>query len=218
MGDLPTDCRNQTTEPDGNLVIMSYHIHYITTAENATQRTREFTQFYEDFIATFRHKFKAGHITCPFGPNYGSWNSSIWEHGFLCSLEGALEFEVAAGVDLQGNPWGSLNQRAFFIPIEFIDETWEWSQAHRRNLDIVKHPNSGCMHDDHGIRKVWSGNSHPIYTLQFPCNYPATGCQDFDYSGPPSCGCADERNSDAPEDSCGNCTVMGELPPEPMII
>merc|ERR1712031_87849 len=71
-----------------------------------------------------------------------------------------------------------------------------------------------CMHDDHGLRKVWEGTAHTIATLEFPCNFPATGCQDNDYSGPPSCGCADTLASDAPEDSCKNCRVMGTLPPE----
>merc|ERR1712139_701598 len=78
----------------------------------------------------------------------------------------------------------------------------------------VKHPNSGCMHDDHGLRKVWEGTEHTIATLEFPCNFPATGCQDNDYSGPPSCGCAGTLASDAPEDSCTNCKVMGTLPPD----
>merc|ERR1712190_673867 len=57
------------------------------------------------------------------------------------------------------------------------------------------------------------GKTHTIYTLQFPCNVPASGCQDNDYSGPPSCGCADQLKSDAPADSCKNCVIMGNLPP-----
>lgn len=219
---LPNDCRNQTTvdlDPDdGRLVTMSWHIHYISTNENATQRTAEFKAFYDGFLEEFGSNFKSDEILCPFGPNYGAWNSSIWANRLMCSLERALEFEVAAGVDLQGNPWGSLPQRAFFIPLELIDTAWTWSKANRGNLDIIKHPNSGCMHDDHGIREVWDGTNHTIYTLQFPCNYPATGCQDFDYRGPPSCGCADERNSDSPNDSCVNCVVMGNLPPETTVI
>ena len=194
--DLPGDCRNQTVvELGGVLPTMSYHIHYTT---DKTLARSEMKTFYEAFIAQFSDKFPSDK-TCPFGPNYGAYSSDVFPSQTICSLEGAMEFELAAGVDVQGNPWGSLWQRAFFVPIELIDEAWEWSKANRGGLDLVKHPNSGCMHDDHGLRREWSGTAHTIYTLQFPCNMPATGCQDNDYSGPPSCGCADERPSDAPK-------------------
>jgi len=210
--DLPTDCRNQTVVEDGGkLPTMSYHIHYTTTNYN----NPDMKTFYEAFVAKFANKFSTTQgKQCPFGPNYGAYESSTWPSKTICSLEGALEFEIAAGVDVTGNPWGSLYQRAFFVPIEFIDEAWEWSKTNRGSVDLVKHPNSGCMHDDHGLRRVWEGIAHTIYTLQFPCNYPATGCLDQDYAGPPSCGCADERSSDAPKDSCKNCIVMGTLPPQ----
>jgi len=186
--DLPGDCRNQTVvELGGVLPTMSYHIHYTTDKRSAQS---EMKTFYEGFVAQFGDKF-ASDKQCPFGPNYGAYSSDTFPSQTICSLEGALEFDIlGAMVDVQGNPWGSLNQRAFFIPIEMIDETWEWSKANRGSLDIVKHPNSGCMHDDHGLRKVWDGTAHTIATLEFPCNVPATGCQDNDYSGPPSCGCA----------------------------
>lgn len=210
--DLPTDCRNQTVDKDGGkLPTMSYHIHYTTTNQRLHKAMKT---FYEGFLAKFGDKFKSAK-QCPFGPNYGAYSSSIFPAKTMCSLEGALEFEIAEGVDLKGNPWGSLDQRAFFVPIEFIDEAWEWAKANRGSLDVVKHPNSGCMHDDHGLRRVWDGTAHTIYTLQFPCNVPATGCQDNDFQGPPSCGCADGLKSDAPKDSCKNCKVMGVLPPEP---
>jgi hypothetical protein len=211
--DLPTDCRNQTVVEDGGrLPTMSYHIHY-TTNKSASQK--DMKTFYEAFLTKFGDKF-ASTKQCPFGPNYGAYSSDTWPSKTICSLEGALEFEIAAGVDVTGNPWGSLDQRAFFVPIEFIDETWEWTKANRLTLDVVKHPNSGCMHDDHGLRRVWAGTAHTIYTLQFPCNMPATGCLDQNYPGPPSCGCDDERRSDAPQDSCKNCVEMGVLPPQEM--
>jgi hypothetical protein len=197
-------------EDGGKLPTLSYHIHY-TSTRNAHSAMKS---FYEGFVAKFGDRFKSSEKKCPFGPNYGAYESSTWPAKTFCSLEGALEFEIAEGVDVTGNPWGSLNQRAFFIPIEYIDEAWTWAKANRGTLDVVKHPNSGCMHDDHGLRRVWDGTAHTIYTLQFPCNYPATGCQDNDYSGPPSCGCSDERKSDAPKDSCKNCVVMGTLPPD----
>jgi len=210
--DLPGDCRNQTVvELGGVLPTLSYHIHYTT---DKTSGLPEFTTFYESFLAQFSDKF-ASDKQCPFGPNYGAYSSDTFPSQTICSLEGALEFEILGNmVDVQGNPWGSLHQRAFFVPIELIDETWEWSKANRGSLDIVKHPNSGCMHDDHGIRKIWEGTEHTISTLEFPCNVPATGCQDNDYRGPPSCGCHGTLEDDAPEHSCKNCVVMGTLPPD----
>lgn len=208
--DLPKDCRNQTVvEEGGKLPTMSYHIHYTTNKRSAWG---DMKTFYEGFRKKFADKFSST-IQCPFGPNYGAYSSNTWPAKTMCSLEGALEFEIAEGVDLQGNPWGSLYQRAFFVPIEFIDEAWEWSKANRGQTDVVKHPNTGCMHDDHGLRRVWAGTTHTIYALQFPCNMPTTGCLDSKYPGPPSCGCANERKSDAPKDSCKNCVVMGSLPP-----
>merc|ERR1740121_2240305 len=210
--DLPADCRNQTlVEDGGKLPTMSYHIHYTTNK----RKNNDMQIFYRAFVERFEDKFsRTKGKLCPFGANYGSYSSDVWPSKTICSLEGALEFEIAEGVGVTGNPWGSLSQRAFFIPIEFINETWEWSKANRRSLDLIKHPNTGCMHDDHGLRRVWEGTAHTILTLQFPCNMPATGCQDHDYPGPPSCGCSDERKSDAPKDSCKNCVKMGVLPPE----
>jgi len=137
----------------------------------------------------------------------------------MCSFEGALEFEIAEGVDAQGSPWGSLYQRAFHIPLEFIDEAWEWGKANRGNLDIIKHPNTGCMAMDHRLFKEWAGNAHHIYTLRFPCNMPATGCLEntngTGYPGaePFGCGCNKTRPSESSKDSCKNCWVIGQLPP-----
>ena len=73
----------------------------------------------------------------------------------------------------------------------------------------------GCMHDDHGLRIAWSlGKGHSeeptIETLAFPCNDPATGCNDNDFTGEPSCGCKTPLASDAPQDSCVNCATSYE--------
>ena len=48
---LPTDCRNQTWQKDGGeLVVMSWHIHYNTV-------TSDQGRFYNAFIAQFRDLF-----------------------------------------------------------------------------------------------------------------------------------------------------------------
>ena len=52
---------------------------------------------------------------------------------------------------LGGSPWAG-PQKAFFVPYEHIEETWKWAKANRGYVDIIKHGNTGCMHDDHGLR------------------------------------------------------------------
>merc|ERR1711971_35908 len=94
------------------------------------------------------------------------------------------------------------------------DEVWEWAKENRGMVDLIKHPNSGCMYDDHGPRAEWSGTEHTILRKEFPCNLPTSGCQDYLYVGPPACGCSLPLIDDAPEHSCKGCIVMGDLPPE----
>lgn len=214
--DLPKDCRNHTLSRDGgDLVATSYHIHYTTDKQAARS---DMARFYEAFVAHFSDHFPSQR-GCPFGPNYGAYKSDLFPAKTICSLEGPLEFELqsksGAEVSVTGNPWGGLYQRAFFVPINLVDEAWEWAKANRGKLDVVYHPNSGCMYDDHGPRARWSGTEHTILRLQFPCNMPGTGCLDQDYPGPPSCGCPDGRIDDSPQNSCKNCVVIGVLPPEP---
>lgn len=207
----PTDCRNQTWIINGGkLVPMSWHIHYTT-------ETSDMKRFYEAFVAKFLQYFPSTYHQCPFGPNWGSY-----EYRYVCSLESALEREFVLTREKSGfppsggSPWGSLSQRAFFIPVERIAETWAWAMENQDDLDVFKHANTGCMHDDHGLRGNWSlveGRTAPtITTLDFPCNVPSTGCNDSQYSGPPFCGCTAPLASDAPADSCKNC-VAGKLPP-----
>ena len=63
-----------------------------------------------------------------------------------------------------------------------------------QNPNSTQHPNlnPGCMHDDHSLRANWQlpeweddGDAPVINILDFPCNMPATGCNDTIYEGPP---------------------------------
>jgi len=172
--ELPTDCRNQTAkgmpgQDDGKLVVMSWHIHYNTI-------TGDQERFYEGFMSKFGQYFNpeqyAGYEKnqCPFGPNFGS---NTWK--YICSLEGPYqEHSVGLGdTKLGGMPWSG-PQRAFFIPSEWIDEAWAWAQANKGELDVLKHPNTGCMHDDHSVRALWNS------TLRDKCDIDeyAGYCQD----------------------------------------
>lgn len=134
------------------------------------------------------------------------------------AYERTLDFErrhhhLGSSSIVGGSPW-AVPQRAFFVPLSIVDEAWEWTvrEENRGFCDVLLHPNSGCMHDDHGLRGTWilgpASKSDPtISTLGFPCNMPATGCNDNNYEGPPSCGCDTPLDSDAPDDSCKNCVV-----------
>ena len=46
-------------------------------------------------------------------------------------------------------------EASFFIPLSHIWETWEWAKEHREYSDVLKHPNTGCMYDDHDKRGEW---------------------------------------------------------------
>lgn len=213
-----TDCRNETSPEFGDasskLRVLSWHIHYTTN-------TSDQSRFYYDFLDHFSAYTKGGDHTCSFGPNFGSE-----EYPYICSLESAPEeafarklaadFEAVHGQQKAevgdgpygGDPWG-VPQRAFFVPNAYKEEAWTYAQEIQGYLDILLHPNTGCMHDDHSVRANWvtaEGRDDPdIYVLEFPCNDPATGCNDEQYSGSPSCGCTTPLASDAPEDSCENC-------------
>jgi hypothetical protein len=125
----------------------------------------------------------------------------------------ADERSMRPSVVVGDSPWGDLPQRSFFVPMSLSEEAWLWSTDDKNQgyVDLLLHPNTGCMHDDHSLRQVWSlgaGSSPPdplILSANFPCNVPTTGCNDNDYAGN-SCGCATPLDSDSPEDSCVNCT------------
>jgi hypothetical protein len=67
------------------------------------------------------------------------------------------------------------------------------------------------MHDDHSLRAQWvlspTSSAAPMIDLYaFPCNQPATGCNDSAFDTPTSsCDCVMPVASDAPQDSCKNC-------------
>ena len=63
-----------------------------------------------------------------------------------------VKFWLQTTVQTQSSNSFILAQRAFFIPVELIEETWEWSKNNKFETDLLRHPNTGCMHDDHGIR------------------------------------------------------------------
>lgn len=73
------------------------------------------------------------------------------------------------------NPWGNLPQRAFFVPLSVIDEAWAWSRQpiNHGYVDLLLHPNTGCMHDDHSLRNTWdlaeSDSDEPTIDVSDAC-------------------------------------------------
>ena len=136
---LPFECHNETYNFEGgNLIPMSWHIHYLLF--NGSDG-------FDNFCTAFKEKFaqyfdtQSENLLCPFGPN-NVGNS----YEYICSFE-----DFAPFADEKSNPWND-PQRAFHIPIEMIEETWEWAKNNKYGMDLFRHPNTGCMHDDHKVR------------------------------------------------------------------
>ena len=135
----------------------------------------------------------------------------VWGNPGALARAAGFERGERGGGRVRGSPW-TVPQRAFFVPLAHVGAAWAWARAHRVFVDVLLHPNTGCMHDDHSLRARWvlgaASKADPaIEVLEFPCNVPTTGCQDKDWPGPPSCGCSTPLKSDAPGDSCRNCKV-----------
>jgi len=201
------DCRGETTGEQklGNLTVMSWHIHYNTNETGMRL-------FYYAFIEEFKDKLPwhpAGpNVSCPFGPN---WAATEWT--YVCSLESAPEVgSLDVESDVGEGPWSG-PQRAFYLPTQHIEAAWAWASANRFHTDVMRHPNTGCMHDDHSVRALWVAEDPAhvptIDILQFPCNVPQTGCNDSFWDGPPSCGCEMPLPDDDPAHSCTGCISNG---------
>jgi len=211
-----------TWEQDGgDLIVTSWHIHYTTNTTAMTAFQKAFTERFEHLFPPVNEypSWTSNRLQCPFGPNFGS-NA----YKYVCSLEEDPYLptnQSNLNTHLGGSPWSG-PQSAFFVPLEHITETWEWAKSHRGYVDVLKHPNTGCMHDDHSTRAEWvlgaaSKEQPAIDVTEFPCNNPGSGCNDNYFAGAPSCGCSVPLKSDAPADSCYNCiaTWPDYLPTSP---
>lgn len=197
----PTDCRNLTWNLHGErgpLHVMSWHIHYNTNVS-------EFGRFYNKFIDRYRSRLPPGGVKCPFGFDTGE--SSF---GHICSLDDAPGIASEIGVASNSAWYGPFEtpSRAFWVPFEDGEEVFKWASSPtvKGTLDVLIHPNTGCMYDDHGPRAKWvtyNGRRAPgIKRLDFPCNVPGYGCSDQDHP----CNCIHTPlPSDAPQDSCLGC-------------
>jgi phosphatidylethanolamine-binding protein (PEBP) family uncharacterized protein len=171
--------------------------------------------FMKEFYTSGKFPFPPNTTVCPFGPN---WGAEHWP--YVCSLEapydswGADAVRYVRSQPLGGSPWEG-PQRAFFLPNAYIDEAWNWVNENRFHTDVLRHPNTGCMHDDHSVRANWTvetaGDTPDIEILNFPCNMPGTGCNDSLWVGPPACNCGDELPlpNDNPANTCKFCIANG---------
>ena len=58
-------------------------------------------------------------------------------------------------------------QYSFFIPPARYEATVAWTLKHRRGLDILVHPNSGCENEDHTGMLVQFGLQQTVLTTHF---------------------------------------------------
>merc|ERR1712156_1363592 len=206
---IPFECHNETYNFEGgNLIPLNWHIHYVKF-----NNRDGFYNFCMAFEEKFAHYFdpQSESPRCPFGPNYVG---NTYE--YICSFDHGSSDYCTNFVE-KSNPWNDPN-RAFHIPVEMIEETWEWAKNNKYGMDLFRHPNTGCMQDDHKVRGVWAKSSeteHSISYLDFPCNQPNSGCDDYALPGP-SCGCQMPLISDKLEDSCQNCEAQ-YIPPTPTL-
>lgn len=73
-------------------------------------------------------------------------------HCLPCGIEYLYIFKCisvclcATVPEVGDGPW-TVPQRAFFIPYAYLESTWAWAQDNVGHLDVLLHPNTGCMHD-----------------------------------------------------------------------
>lgn len=225
-GEVADDCRNRTLEKyGGDIHVMSWHIHYTTNTSDMPRFERQFTEhFYSFFAPAVQASWQKSRFNCPFGANFGS---NLFNH--ICGPEtfhtyydpdnataitGRLLQSAPVEASHGNNPF-SVPTLSFFIPLEHIEETWAWALEHQGHVDLFKHPNTGCMHDDHGpVRGEWvrsrSSTEVPVVDpKKFPCNKPGSGCNDWYFTGAMACGCDAilPLKSDAPKDACYFCST-----------
>jgi len=51
---------------------------------------------------------------------------------------------------------------AFSIPVDRFEEAVGWIMLNRGTYDVLVHPNTGCMLNDHLEWGLWGGNPWPI--------------------------------------------------------
>eukprot|EP00927_Polykrikos_kofoidii_P078818 TRINITY_DN75610_c0_g1_i1.p1 TRINITY_DN75610_c0_g1~~TRINITY_DN75610_c0_g1_i1.p1 ORF type:complete len:276 (+),score=9.38 TRINITY_DN75610_c0_g1_i1:40-828(+) len=205
-GNYPKDCRQVTLESEGgSLHVMSWHLHYNTN-------TTEFPRFYRTFVDHWR-AFLAADVKCPWGPAAGEA-----EFKQICSLD-----DPPTGVLSSGDSFGpfSTPTKSFWVPAELGQKVLTWASLPevRGSLDILLHPNSGCMAHDHSSFGRWvtleDRQAPKINPMLFPCNIPGYGCSEPGYP----CKCVHSlRESDAPEASCAGCHPEWAPPERDMIL
>jgi len=222
-----THCRNQTAlDEGGSLVVMSWHIHYMTNATDMFRFRREFKAHFADlfpptiFNSTNLPRYpsfnpnpsspswQTDRTLCPFGPNFGS-NS----YKYVCdqfAFADNVPHEDSTIAQLGDNPLPfNGTEAAFHIPLEYIAVVWRWAKANQQYVDLLKHPNTGCMADDHAVRGEWrlgkQSDITPTVDVQLlACNSPGTGCNDYNNF---MCRCMD-RKSDPDSASCPGCIAV----------
>jgi aromatic ring-cleaving dioxygenase len=127
--------------------IQSYHIHVMfwpnatqgPGAHSADNAMRLRQDFFDHFGLDDNDECKA-----MFGMDDMCWFPVDWEPGV----------GLAAPFVVPNWP--------IYVPMDRFAEAMPWISQHRGDLDVLMHPNSGCMRDDHEYNAMWSGNKWEI--------------------------------------------------------
>ena len=131
------DCRNRVWQQDGgDLIVMSWHIHFTTNASDLLRFQDAFTERFIDlFPPTIEDiNWQSNRLQCPFGQNMGG-NA----YKYVCSLNEdnyTVDPKPSGRRLLQkaGGPW-SVPQMSFHVPLEHIEETW-WLYPNDMDVNI----------------------------------------------------------------------------------
>ena len=135
---------------------VSYHIHVMIWQNNAVQ-TAKTMDFQRRFMEHFDLLDKEN---CTFGAG-----DTAPEQKTICTFE--VDWEPAG-------PFFTA-QYSWFIPKADYERATAWTKQNRDDLDVLIHPNSGCMVEDHTDWAIWAGKPWQIDPSIFTCRYP--GCR-----------------------------------------
>lgn len=127
--------------------IQTYHIHIMYEAKMAINDPDHSEDGLLKIVQAFRDRFGLHGPNCTSLMDEGTW---------MCEFP----YEDPAGTAC-AMPFMT-NTAAFSIPLDRFQETASWIMMNRGTYDVMIHPNTGCMLNDHIDWPLWGGKPWPI--------------------------------------------------------
>jgi len=127
--------------------IQSYHIHIMYERQMQINDPSHDETGLLKLVQAFRKRFGLHGPNCTSLMDEGTW---------MCEFP----YEDPAGTAC-AMPFMT-NTAAFSIPVNRFQETASWIMLNRGTYDIMIHPNTGCMLNDHIDWPLWGGKPWPI--------------------------------------------------------